>query len=914
MGSQWKRMRWAIAPLCLSMAVGLVDLPQGQIVPVQAQTTATGGTFAQQLQSLETQAQTYTQQGQTILAQQTYAEAATLAKDTAQDIFETIIPLIGEVHPALAYANQALTLAQKSGDRPLTAEALNLVGAIQFRSGGTSNARRNYQQAIALLQGSPISAPHGYSQVHLGQIEQAIANYPKATAFYNEGLNTFRSLNDTAGEIFALQNIADLAQQQRNAPEALRTYREALQLARQSGNRKAAAATLLVMGDLQKGDRQYVLAQRLYQEALEANQNSSNLQERGKILNRLGALALRTSQHTEATDLFEQALTAAQQAGDLTEQGSILRNISISYQRQGQYEDSFDLLQQAALVFNQMGVRALEAEALAEMAATQNALGNREMAIIYYKQAVQVVESRRKDLTETFPANRDRRLANVDVRLFTPIYRRLADMLITDDRLSEAQQTLDLLKVQEIDSYLRTVEGNEITEQGIADLPSEQAILVKYEPLRDQAIALGKELLALRRIPSVEQTPAQTQRIQKLSQQQQDLTRAFSVFSRSPDVKAALANVSATAREQNLSLNTLRGVADNLRQLDERSIILYPLVLDDRLELIVASPFAPPIRHTVNVSREELNATIAEMRTALTTVRHDTYAEPAQKLYNWLIAPIEGDLQATEATTIIYAPDDHLRYIPLAALNDGDRWLIERFRVNNITAASLTDFTSQPPPVLHILAGAFTEGEYDIKTTTREYLFEGLPFAGKEVNNIVAAIPNTQTLFDQNFTKAQTVPQMDNFNIIHLATHAAFVSGKPKDSFVLFGNGDRVTLEEVQDSWFLTNVDLIVLSACQTAVGGELGNGEEILGFGYLMQDAGAKAAIASLWSVSDGGTQALMNRFYEQLVSGGVSKAEAMRQAQIAMINGELAVDDSLSDTSHPYYWSPFILIGNGL
>lgn len=914
MGSQWKRMRWAIAPLCLSMAVGLVDLPQSPIMPVHAQMMATEGTFAQQLQSLETQAQTYLQQGQIGLAQQTYAAAATLARDTAQDIFETIIPLIGEVHPALGYANQALTFAQKSGDRPLTAEALNLVGMIQFQSGGTSNARSNYQQAIAILQGSPTSAPQGYSQVHLGQIEQAIANYPKATAFYNEGLNTFRSVNDTAGEIFALQNIADLAQQQRNAPEALRTYREALQLARQTGNRKAAAATLLVMGDLQKGDRQYVLAQQLYEEALEANQTSQNLRERGKILNRLGTLALRTSQHTEAINLLEQALTVAQQAGDLTEQGSILRNISISYQQQGRYEDSFDLLQQSALVFNQMGVRALEAEALAEMAATQNALGNREMAIIYYKQAVQVVESRRKDLTLTFPANGDRRLANVDVRLFTPIYRRLADMLIADDRLSEAQQTLDLLKVQEIDSYLRTVEGNEITEQGIADLPSEQTILVEYEPLRDQAIALGKELLALRRIPSVELTSAQTQRIQELSQQQQDLTRAFSEFSRSPEVKAALANVSATAREQNLSLNTLRRVADNLRQLDERSIILYPLVLDDRLELIVASPFAPPIRHTVNVSREELNATIADMRTALTTPRRDISAAPAKKLYDWIIAPIEEDLQATEATTIIYAPDDQLRYIPLAALNDGDRWLIERFRVNNITAASLTDFTSQPPLVLKILAGAFTQGEYDIKTTTREYIFEGLPFAGTEINNIVAAIPNTQTLFDQNFTKAQTVPQMDNFNIVHLATHAAFVPGKPKDSFVLFGNGDRVTLEEVQDSWFLTNVDLIVLSACQTAVGGELGNGEEILGFGYLMQDAGAKAAIASLWSVSDGGTQALMNRFYEQLVSGGVSKAEAMRQAQIAMINGELSVDDSLGDTSHPYYWSPFILIGNGL
>ncbi|MGB2923753.1 MAG: CHAT domain-containing protein, partial [Limnothrix sp.] len=555
----------------------------------------------------------------------------------------------------------------------------------------------------------------------------------------------------------------------------------------------------------------------------------------------------------------------------------------------------------------------LEAEAIAEMAATQNFLGNRELAIIFYKQAIEVFESRRDDVEAILGVSANKS------QLFSPVYRRLSDLLLTEDRPAEAQQTVDLLKVQEVEEYLGDVRGNSGQNGGnlnrtVETLPQEQAILATYDPLRDQAIALGKELLALRRTPSVELTPAQQDRIKELTQIQQDITRQFSEFSRSPEVKNALQNISDTAREQNLSLNTLRSIADNLRQLDEPAVILYPLVLEDRLELIVASPFAPPIRRTVDVSRTELNATIVEMRQALTTERHNTANEPARKLYNWLIAPIQGDLQAVGATTIIYAPDDQLRYVPLSVLNDGDRWLIEKYRVSNITAASLTDFTSQRPNVLNILAGAFTEGEYAFHAGTRDFAFEGLPFAGKEVNNIASAIPATTTLFDGNFSKADTVPQMDSFNIVHLATHAAFVPGKPEDSFILFGNGDRTTLGEVKDSWFLTNVDLIVLSACQTAVGGELGNGEEILGFGYLMQDAGARAAIASLWSVSDGGTQALMNRFYEQLNTGNVSKAEALRQAQIAMIKGELTVDGSVGDTANPYYWSPFILIGNGL
>ena len=172
---------------------------------------------------------------------------------------------------------------------------------------------------------------------------------------------------------------------------------------------------------------------------------------------------------------------------------------------------------------------------------------------------------------------------------------------------------------------------------------------------------------------------------------------------------------------------------------------------------------------------------------------------------------------------------------------------------------------------------------------------------------------------------------MSGFSILHLATHAAFVTGKPEDSFIVFGNNDRATFSDVE-KWTLTNFDLVVLSACETGLGGKLGNGEEILGFGYLMQEAGARASIASLWTVDDGGTQVFMNAFYRALQTGKMTKTEALRQAQIALITGDekalgearslLVVgpgDNQVSAVvtnrlNHPYYWAPFILIGNGL
>ena len=277
------------------------------------------------------------------------------------------------------------------------------------------------------------------------------------------------------------------------------------------------------------------------------------------------------------------------------------------------------------------------------------------------------------------------------------------------------------------------------------------------------------------------------------------------------------------------------------------------------------------------------------------------------------------------SSDLVYAPDGQLRYIPLAALFDGKQWLVQRYSINHITAASLTNFNTPPSSDLRILAAAFTKGSYTVEVANRKEIFSGLPFAAKEVENLATIVPGTKKILDNAFNPEMTVPQMDDFTIVHMATHAAFVVGKPEDSFILFGNGERVTLKDIA-TWSLPRVDLVVLSACETGLGGKLGNGEEILGFGYQMQKTGARSAIASLWAVDDGGTQALMSAFYALLPSGKLTKAEVLRQAQIALITGSSPQLDQQQDRidsipkstvvslSHPYYWAPFILIGNGL
>ena len=194
------------------------------------------------------------------------------------------------------------------------------------------------------------------------------------------------------------------------------------------------------------------------------------------------------------------------------------------------------------------------------------------------------------------------------------------------------------------------------------------------------------------------------------------------------------------------------------------------------------------------------------------------------------------------------------------------------------------------------------------------------------MNNLEQTFGNLTKFEDGTFSLANVKSIMNEYNILHFATHAAFVTSSPKESFILFGNGDRPNLLEIEN-WSLENVDLVVLSACETGLDG-FGNGAEILGMGYQFQLGGAGAVMASLWSVDDRGTQDLMGRFYHHL-SNGFGKAEALQRAQADLITGNgqpsdtthggfvpirRTLPESLQGLRHPYYWAPFILIGNGL
>ncbi|MBC1237471.1 CHAT domain-containing protein [Nostoc sp. 2RC] len=629
-------------------------------------------------------------------------------------------------------------------------------------------------------------------------------------------------------------------------------------------------------------------------------------------LNQQGIKQSQQGESQQALQTLETALAITREYGDRSWEAITFNNIGRVYQSQRKYGQALASYQQAIVINKELGDLVRLGKTYSNVGYLFDIQNKPELAILFYKGCVINREKARLNPLTLAAPQPDAYSITV-----SQTYRILGERLLKQKRIPEAQRTMDLLKVEELEEYLRNVPGNQRTAKGIDIVAQEKPIKEKLDRTLDNAIVLGKELTKLRKIPPQERSPQQKQRIQQLVLSQQQLLDEFNKFLDSPQVKAQIEQISRTARRQNLDLDSLNQIRNNLAQLPQKSVLIYPLILKDSLELVLVTPDSPPIHHSVAVKSENLHQTIKNFREALINPGEDVKT-PARQLYNWLIKPIEKDLQLLSTQTLIYAPDDQLRYIPLTALYDGKQWLVQRFSVNHITSASLTNLNTPKQSNLRALAGAFTKGNYKIKVGNRQIAFAGLPFATREVESLAAAVPETKKLLDDAFSPEVAVPQMDDYTIVHLATHAAFVVGKPEDSFILFGNGDRVNFRNVS-TWSLPNVDLVVLSACETGLGGKLGNGEEILGFGYQMQQTGARAAIASLWSVDDGGTQALMSAFYNILSGKKLTKTEALRQAQISLINGYSlktgnAPARQVSNFSHPYYWAPFILIGNGL
>ncbi len=340
---------------------------------------------------------------------------------------------------------------------------------------------------------------------------------------------------------------------------------------------------------------------------------------------------------------------------------------------------------------------------------------------------------------------------------------------------------------------------------------------------------------------------------------------------------------------------------------------------NDELELLLVTSKKELIRKRVGIKRPQVLKVAREFRLGTTNVKDARgYLKGSQQLYQWLVAPLEQDLKAQGIQNLTFILDVGLRSIAIAALHDGKQFIVEHYSVGLMPSLSLTDTRYADIRNSQVLAmGAETFAEQ-----------KPLPAVPVELEAIAKQLWRGKAFLNSGFTlknlKAQRAQQP--FGIIHLATHADFRPGAASNSYIQLWDS-KLYLDKLPQLG-LNNppVELLVLSACRTA----LGNEEAELGFAGLSLQAGAKSSLASLWYVSDEGTLGLMTSFYEQLKTSRI-KAEALRQAQLAMLKGQVKLENGQlvtpsraislppelatiksSQLSHPYYWSGFTLVGN--
>ncbi|RMH74229.1 MAG: CHAT domain-containing protein [Cyanobacteria bacterium J007] len=334
--------------------------------------------------------------------------------------------------------------------------------------------------------------------------------------------------------------------------------------------------------------------------------------------------------------------------------------------------------------------------------------------------------------------------------------------------------------------------------------------------------------------------------------------------------------------------------------IDPQAAIAYSVILGDRTELILDLPGDRPgrrrlTRHPVEISAAQLQQEIDRLRQLLEKRATDEYLPQSQTVYDWLVRPLEADLNGANVQTILFIQDGVLRKIPMAALHDGERFLIEKYAI--ATTPSLKVTSNSP---------LRREG---LRSLTLGLSVERPPFAPltnvkaevTEVNQILGG----SKLLDEEFTLERLRQQLEkgNYPIVHMATHGKF--GADANNTFLLAFDNRITIEQLDNLLraYRTErpVELLTLSACQTAAGDD----RSALGIAGVAVRAGVNSALATLWFINDQATVELIEEFYRQLLQRPeISKAEALRQAQLKLIG--------ILDYSHPAVWSPFILIGN--
>jgi CHAT domain-containing protein len=769
--------------------------------------------------------------------------------------------------------------------------------------------------------------------IYTGRYAEAESTLDKALE-----LNHQITGSDNGNVGISLNNLAVLYRQTGRYKKAETAQRRALAVDEKAlgADNPVTVVNTLVLSQVLRVEKQYPEAEKLARSGLATAQRIFGTERPDNpsldlALAGLGEILVETNRYAEAEPLYQQAMEHVVRylGADHPGVGAIALSQAKLYQATGRDDQALAALKHAYAISHVSDNQSLAWRAPAQLMQfyASGPRANRTLAIYYGKEAVNDLQRLRNNLS----GSADVQTAFIGADEVVSIYRTLANLLLADNRLSEAQQVRAMVKQQELYDFSAHTITAEAPKAAAASLNSNET---KLDQLANQEVTLGRDLGALQDKFAKQGDKFSAADRARLKQLHASMDKAQSAFdARVAEVAKSSSDPEAQKRRQHEMVDFSTDFEASLKELGHNAVVAQYFIEDDKVAILLTTPDAVVARESP-IKRSDLNALILGFRKTLSSPRQDPLPQ-AQALYKVLIEPIAGDLRQANAKTLMLSLDDTLRYLPFAALNDGQKYLVENMSIVMVTDAVRDKLGKLPNSNWSVWGLGITKGGKG---------YDALPYAGVELNGIAGqkGILTGKVLLDGAFTETSLRDGLDqSFPIIHIASHFQFTPGSMDDSFLLLGDGSQMTLAQIKTKLNFKNVELLTLSACETALGDNSTehHGAEVEGLGAIAQQAGAKAVLATLWPVADASTALLMRALYQAHKDDHLDKADGLRQAQLALLYGSNAAAGSTGDTqrglarqqngpvtpatfkadskapyAHPYYWAPFILMGNWL
>lgn len=859
----------------------------------------------------------------------------------------TAISLLGQVHASLGDKARALEILEnglrlaeellKTGDGSGMMSINEALGWVHGTFGDKDRAESyfTFVELEAKIQNQPLAAARALSLS--GEISLALGDFNDARKKIEQALAINRSQGDSKGEAFQQLKLSSVYSALGEVGVARDYALRALELFKKRGMVVSEAEALRAVGNTYRSSGDLWKAFGAFLEARAIMKRAENVAGEAFALVDLSSIYLLFDQRAKSVESLNSALELFRKIGKLDGEAHCLNALADVHLREGNFRKALETSERSLSFSLWFQDRRGMVQSLGNLMSVWNRLGNPRLAVFYGKAAVDVLQDSRRN-TVSF----DRELQRSFVRSVQTTYRNLAESLIKQDRLCEAIEVINALRDQQA---FDSVGSGTFAPKGLTPTPREKSAQENLGKVGEvAALAYGE----LRRLQTVTET-AETVRLKAIADSfPGDFGKFFrtteSAFSGKPGSDDAIQST-AGARELQGSLERLS------TQTGRNAVAVYQLSGAEAFHSIVVSPDGID-RFSSPISDLDVNVQAFRLWRLLQAPDYDTTVVSG-KLYDTVFRPLESKIP--EGAVVMWAPDANLRYIPAAALYDRQkkRFLAERNAHTVFTRADAERMTRSVSPRWTGTGFGATEAA-TVDVAGSKVSFGELPGVKAELASVFGGIVGGDTFADAKFNRVAFLGAMKQKRpLVHIASHFSFRPGDEARSFLLLGDKTAFTLEEIKkEEKLFEGVELLTLSACSTAAQLSGANGREIDGFAELAQRLGAGAVMATLWPVSDASTPWLMREFYRARESGeGMTKAAALRQAQLALLNGTARAEPLPGDTrsasavkdglrspgntrgdviyldgtdapaftkdptkpfAHPFYWSPFVLFGN--